>query len=86
MSHCGDRSCIARKAAARRWAGLAARPHVPQAVPFVAVQNLGSGMLRALHPFNGGPMLTAALVVLAKAEQRPGGEDLSLRAISERWS
>ncbi|WP_263193643.1 hypothetical protein [Shinella yambaruensis] len=43
-------------------------------------------MLRALHPFNGGPMLTAALVVLAKAEQRPGGEDLSLRAISERWS
>lgn len=82
MSHCGDRSCIARKAAARRWAGLAALLHVPRAVSFVAGQ--GSGMLRALHPFNGGPMLAAALVVLAKAEQRPGGEDLSLRAISER--
>ncbi|WP_432348086.1 hypothetical protein WMC41_10665 [Shinella yambaruensis] len=86
MSLGDDRCFIARKAAARRWAGLAALLHVPQAVPFVAVQNLGSGMLRALHPFNGGPMLAAALVVLAKAEQRPGGEDLSLLAISEWWS
>lgn len=83
MSHCGDRSCIARKAAARRWAGLATLLRAPQAVPFVAGQNLGSGMLRALHPFNGGPMLAVTLVVLAKAERRPDG-GLSLRAISER--
>lgn len=53
----------------RWWAGLLAVLYVAQIVLIVSGQNLESGLLQALHPFNGGLMLVAALVIVAKAER-----------------
>ena len=53
----------------RWWAGLLAGLYVTQIVLIVSGQNLESGLLQALHPFNGGLMLVAALVIVAKVER-----------------
>jgi hypothetical protein len=53
----------------RWWAGLLAVLYVLQIVLIVIGQNFGSGLLQALHPFNGGLMLVASLVIVAKAER-----------------
>ena len=53
----------------RWWAGLLVLLYGLQIVLMVAGQSLGSGLLQALHPFNGGLMLVASLVIVAKAER-----------------
>lgn len=53
----------------RWWAGLLAVLYVLQIVLIVTGQNLGSGLLQALHPFNGGLMLVTSLVIVAKVER-----------------
>lgn len=53
----------------RWWAGLLAALYLAQVVLIVAGQSSGSGILQALHPFNGGLMLAVSLVLLAKVER-----------------
>ncbi len=53
----------------RWWASLLVLLYGLQIVLIVAGQNLGSGLLQALHPFNGGLMLVASLVIVAKVER-----------------
>lgn len=53
----------------RWWAGLLAGLYVLQIVLIVTGQTIGSGLLQALHPFNGGVMLVVALVLVAKVER-----------------
>lgn len=52
----------------RWWTGLLALLYGLQIVLMVSGQALGSGLLQALHPFNGGLMLVVSLVIVAKAE------------------
>jgi hypothetical protein len=54
----------------RWWAVLLALLYGAQIVSIVSGQSIGSGLLQALHPFNGGLMLVAALVLVAKAERK----------------
>lgn len=53
----------------RWWAGLLAVLYVAQIVLIVSGQNLEFSLSQALHPFNGGLMLVAALIIVAKAER-----------------
>ncbi|MCJ8052157.1 DUF6220 domain-containing protein [Shinella curvata] len=53
----------------RWWAGLLAMLHAVQVALITVGQSSGSGILQALHPFNGGLMLAASLVLLAKVER-----------------
>lgn len=53
----------------RWWTGLQAVLYGVQILSIVAGQTLASGLLQALHPFNGGLMLVMSLVILAKAER-----------------
>ena len=53
----------------RWWAGLLAGLYVLQIMLIVTGQAIGSGLLQALHPFNGGLMLVCALVLMAKVER-----------------
>ena len=53
----------------RWWAGLLVALYLAQVVLIVAGQSSGSGILQALHPFNGGLMLAVSLVLLAKVER-----------------
>lgn len=54
----------------RWWAGLLAILYGLQIGLIVVGQNSGSGILQALHPFNGGLMLVVSLVLLAKVEHK----------------
>lgn len=54
----------------RWWAGLLAVLYGIQIGLIVVGQNSGSGILQALHPFNGGLMLVVSLVLLAKVERK----------------
>ncbi|MCQ4629405.1 hypothetical protein GB927_005110 [Shinella sp. CPCC 100929] len=61
---------LARPARALRWwTGLLVVLYVLQVVLIVSGQSFGSGLLQALHPFNGGLMLVASLVLVAKVER-----------------
>jgi len=57
----------------RWWAMTLAILYVLQFVFIIAGQNTGSGILKALHPFNGCLLLTAALVIVAKIERSHSG-------------
>lgn len=57
----------------RWWAIAVAVLYVLQIVFIVAGQNIGSGVLQALHPFNAGLLLAASLVVVAKIERSHSG-------------
>ncbi|YBV94928.1 DUF6220 domain-containing protein (plasmid) [Phyllobacteriaceae bacterium JZ32] len=55
--------------ALRWWAGCLALLYVLQIVYIVAGQSTGSGLLQAMHPFNGALLLATALVIIAKIER-----------------
>lgn len=54
----------------RWWATIVAALYGLQIVWIITGQSAGSGVLQALHPFNAGLLLTAALVLVAKIEAK----------------
>ncbi len=59
--------------ALRWWTGLFAMLYILQIVLITVGQNSGSGVLQALHPFNGALMLVTAIVILGKVQRSHGG-------------
>ncbi|WEX07861.1 DUF6220 domain-containing protein [Chelativorans sp. AA-79] len=57
----------------RWWVGCLVLLYLLQIVYIVAGQNSGSGVLQAMHPFNGSLLLAAALVIVAKVERSHKG-------------
>lgn len=57
----------------RWWGGILGALYVTQVAWMVAGQNTGSGMLQAMHVFNAGLLLLAALVIVAKLEKSHTG-------------
>lgn len=53
----------------RWWAGLLVALYLVQVALIAVGKSSGSGVLQALHPFNGGLMLAVSLVLLAKVER-----------------
>lgn len=53
----------------RWWAGLLVVLYLGQVASIAIGKSSGSGVLQALHPFNGGLMLAVSLVLLAKVER-----------------
>ncbi|QCI67113.1 DUF6220 domain-containing protein [Phreatobacter stygius] len=57
----------------RWWALVQVILYALQIIWIVAGQATGSGILQALHPFNAGLLLTAALVLVAKVHRSHAG-------------
>lgn len=57
----------------RWWGGILGALYAMQVAWIVAGQNTGSGMLQAMHVFNAGLLLLAALVIVAKLEKSHTG-------------
>lgn len=57
--------------ALRHWGGALGILYLAQIALIVSAESFGSGTLQALHVFNAGLLLVAALVVVAKIERSP---------------
>lgn len=55
--------------ALRHWGGALGILYLLQIALIVSAESFGSGLLQALHVFNAGLLLVAALVVVAKVER-----------------
>jgi hypothetical protein len=59
--------------ALRHWGGVLGALYILQIVLIALGQNLGSGLLQALHVFNAGLLLVTAIVIVAKIERSHSG-------------
>lgn len=57
----------------RWWGGILGALYIMQVAWIVAGQSTGSGLLQAMHVLNGGLLLAASLVIVAKLEKNRAG-------------